>query len=431
MKYLLLLLFTLSFAFSKAEGLQFTDCNSQDCNDKKLQDFEEQTFKLIQSKLGYIVSDSLYLSFRINNIGVVTFSHEFVTSSSITLTLAKEQIRALSAKLKPSINGKTYSWSWKISLPKNVNEYTAFENTIYFPLVSQCNTFNQKGKKACFRYVLNVADWEISKRYPKDNARYNLYFQNGKVVGVDPTRLPLNKSYTDSAVSAINRKVLQMADSTTLQNSENFVIEIEMGNTFNRSYAKKRLKYLRTLSSKRMYIDETFEFSAKYYNSKPKKEASNVLKNLAHIGMDKLDTIQVKGKSYSIDSIRGVSETGIVLEKQRDNSFPIYAGCENSTNSKEETRKCFQQKILTHVSSNFQFPDEARTQGIQGRIYVNFVIEKDGSIGNIDLIRNVHPLLDFESIRVVSEIPDVDKPAMQKGEPVRMSFTLPINTKLQ
>lgn len=429
MKKLTILFLTLCSISVFANQPLFKDCVSLECHQEKLEIFEKETLETIKKNTGYTVADSLYFAFSVSDAGEVEITEANSIASTLNLIFAKKQLFILGSKLMPS---SKYEWNWHIEIPKNQKEFTAFEEAENFPLASQCDTFNQKGKKACFRYVLNVAGWEISKRYSKDNARYSLYFKNGKVVGVEPTRLPLNKSYTDSAISAINRKVLRMTDGSTLQNSENFVIEIEMGHTFNRSYAKKRLKYLKTLSSKRMFIDETFEFSTKYYNSKPKKEASIVLKNLAQIGMDKLDTIQVKGKSYSIDSIRRVSETGIVPEKhQSDDSFPIYAGCENSTNSKEETRKCFQHKILTHTSSNFKFPNEARTLGIQGRIYVNFVIEKDGSIGNIDLVRNVHPLLDYESIRVVSLIPNAEKPAIQRGKAVRMSFTLPINAKLQ
>ena len=72
----------------------------------------------------------------------------------------------------------------------------------------------------------------------------------------------------------------------------------------------------------------------------------------------------------------------------------------------------------------------ARQMGIQGRVYINFVIEKDGSISNAQVIRGVDPLLDDEAVRVVNSLPKMT-PAKQRGKPVRMQFTLPINAKLQ
>lgn len=110
-------------------------------------------------------------------------------------------------------------------------------------------------------------------------------------------------------------------------------------------------------------------------------------------------------------------------------SVPVFPGCENmSTN--EEKKACFQQQILKYVSKEFKFPEMARQMGIQGRVYVNFVIEKNGTISNVDVVRGVDPLLDDEAVRVVNELPKMT-PAKQRGKPVRMSFTLPINARLQ
>jgi protein TonB len=85
---------------------------------------------------------------------------------------------------------------------------------------------------------------------------------------------------------------------------------------------------------------------------------------------------------------------------------------------------------LIFVSRNFEFPEMAKEMGIQGRVYVNFVIEKNGSITNVEIVRGVDPLLDDEAVRVVKKLPKLI-PAKQRGKPVRMSFTLPINAKLQ
>ena len=60
---------------------------------------------------------------------------------------------------------------------------------------------------------------------------------------------------------------------------------------------------------------------------------------------------------------------------------PIFPGCEKV--SKSERRNCFQQQMNKHIRKNFRYPEIAQEMGIQGRVYVNFIISKDGSITNI------------------------------------------------
>ncbi len=108
---------------------------------------------------------------------------------------------------------------------------------------------------------------------------------------------------------------------------------------------------------------------------------------------------------------------------------PVYPGCEKYA-TEEERFQCFQQSIMKHIAKNFNFPEMARQMGIQGRVFVNFVIEKDGGISNVTIARGVDPLLDEEAIRVVKGLPKF-KPAKQRGKPVRMQYTVPINAKLQ
>ena len=85
---------------------------------------------------------------------------------------------------------------------------------------------------------------------------------------------------------------------------------------------------------------------------------------------------------------------------------------------------------MKYVGRNFEFPEMAKQMGIQGRVYVSFIVEKDGDFSNIEVVRGVDPMIDKEAIRVVKSMPKVT-PAKQRGRPVRMSFTLPINAKLQ
>ncbi len=108
---------------------------------------------------------------------------------------------------------------------------------------------------------------------------------------------------------------------------------------------------------------------------------------------------------------------------------PVYPGCENET-TEDEKFACFNKNLMKHISKNFKFPELAKQMGIQGKVYVNFVIEKNGSISNVTIARGVDKLLDDEAIRVVKTLPKF-QPAKQRGKPVRMQYTIPINAKLQ
>jgi len=74
---------------------------------------------------------------------------------------------------------------------------------------------------------------------------------------------------------------------------------------------------------------------------------------------------------------------------------------------------------------NLKYPQIAREAGIQGTVYINFVIEKDGSISNVNCLRAIGGGCDEEAMRVVKSMPKWE-PGKQKGEPARVYFNLPV-----
>ncbi|MCA1744929.1 MAG: energy transducer TonB, partial [Bacteroidales bacterium] len=74
-------------------------------------------------------------------------------------------------------------------------------------------------------------------------------------------------------------------------------------------------------------------------------------------------------------------------------------------------------------------PDNAQKRAIEGRVYVKFQIDTEGQVGNVEILRSVHPDLDKEALRVVNRMPDW-KPGKRKGLPVRVSYTVPLAFKL-
>ena len=83
-----------------------------------------------------------------------------------------------------------------------------------------------------------------------------------------------------------------------------------------------------------------------------------------------------------------------------------------------------------YLSKNLKYPPQAKEQGTQGRVYVTFVVERDGSITDIKVLRDIGSGCGEEAIRVVKGMPKW-KPAKQRGKAVRQQFNLPINFQLQ
>ena len=88
-----------------------------------------------------------------------------------------------------------------------------------------------------------------------------------------------------------------------------------------------------------------------------------------------------------------------------------------------------EQAMMEYVSRNVKYPESAKENNLQGRVIVKFVIEKDGTVSNVEVGRGWGNELDDEAVRVVKAMPKW-KPGKQDGKPVRVSFLLPINFKL-
>ena len=89
-----------------------------------------------------------------------------------------------------------------------------------------------------------------------------------------------------------------------------------------------------------------------------------------------------------------------------------------------------EQKLMEYVAKNIKYPQIARETGIQGRVFVGFVVEPDGSVSNVKVLRGIGGGCDEEAVRVVKSMPKW-KPGKQRGKAVRVSYMLPVNFKLQ
>ena len=85
--------------------------------------------------------------------------------------------------------------------------------------------------------------------------------------------------------------------------------------------------------------------------------------------------------------------------------------------------------MMEYVAKNVKYPQEAKDKEIQGRVFVSFVVEKDGSVSTVKVLRGIGGGCDEEAVRVVSSMPKW-KPGIKDGKPVRVSYMMPLNFKL-
>lgn len=86
--------------------------------------------------------------------------------------------------------------------------------------------------------------------------------------------------------------------------------------------------------------------------------------------------------------------------------------------------------MKTFISKNIQYPSDALEAAISGKVFVSFVVEKEGQLSEVKVLRNLYPSLDKEALRVVKSMPNW-KPGMQNGKPVRVKFNLPVFFQLK
>lgn len=111
--------------------------------------------------------------------------------------------------------------------------------------------------------------------------------------------------------------------------------------------------------------------------------------------------------------------------------MPVYPGCEKYDNMKEQNN-CTLEKTMQFVAENTKFPKEALDNNVGGTVYIRYVVDEDGEVGNVNVIRGVAgeygKLLDEEAKRVVSELPKMIA-GKQRGEKVKVQYTIPIRFK--
>ena len=89
-----------------------------------------------------------------------------------------------------------------------------------------------------------------------------------------------------------------------------------------------------------------------------------------------------------------------------------------------------QSELVNFMLKSISYPTEAKKKGTQGKVFVRFIVGKDGAISSAEILRAIDPLLDAESLRVVNSMPKWT-PGKEKGKDVAVQYVLPINFALK
>jgi protein TonB len=108
-------------------------------------------------------------------------------------------------------------------------------------------------------------------------------------------------------------------------------------------------------------------------------------------------------------------------------SMPVFAGCEEALTN-DERYACMNSQLMAYVSSNFEVTERMIQFSRGEKLFVEFIIEKNGQVRNATIVRGDDELIAEEALRVVKSLPRFT-PAKMNGKPVRMSYILPINVK--
>jgi len=85
--------------------------------------------------------------------------------------------------------------------------------------------------------------------------------------------------------------------------------------------------------------------------------------------------------------------------------------------------------LMKYLSENIKYPESAKEEGIQGRVFINFTVEKNGAVSNVNVLRGIGAACDAEAVRVIEGMSDW-KPGLEEGKPVRVDYNIPIKFAL-
>ena len=109
--------------------------------------------------------------------------------------------------------------------------------------------------------------------------------------------------------------------------------------------------------------------------------------------------------------------------------MPHFDQCEDVVNPAQQ-EQCTNMEIIRSISKTAKYPRQLRGTGIEGTVYLSFVVNKKGKVSDVKVERGVHKTLDKEAVRAVEALPDFI-PGIQQGKPAKVIYNIPVRFKLQ
>jgi protein TonB len=150
-------------------------------------------------------------------------------------------------------------------------------------------------------------------------------------------------------------------------------------------------------------------------------EILNIVDNTAQIN-DDLEILNSEATSETKIEVTQIQIAQTVeKEKEEEKIFVIVEEMPEFPGGELSLRK--------YIASAIKYPTVAQENGVQGTVFVSFVVDRDGGVSDVKVVRGVDPSVDKEAMRVVSNLPKW-KPGKQRGKPVRVSYSVPIHFRL-
>ncbi|MGQ1787193.1 MULTISPECIES: energy transducer TonB [unclassified Saccharicrinis] len=133
------------------------------------------------------------------------------------------------------------------------------------------------------------------------------------------------------------------------------------------------------------------------------------------------------------DQVVELMQMPVLEQEEEEGDAPIFMVVEEMPIFRPDICKTTKEgnaELMRYISKAIRYPVIAAENGIMGRVYVTFVVSPAGEVTNVQVSRGVHPELDKEAIRVVQDMPAFS-PGKQRGKPVRVQYSVPINFVLQ
>lgn len=132
------------------------------------------------------------------------------------------------------------------------------------------------------------------------------------------------------------------------------------------------------------------------------------------------------GIAFIFSCTENPADDTIGMASENGNQDDVFYIVETMPQFRNDGTKGFQ----SYISENLVYPDEAKKKGIEGKVFVEFVVGANGVVKNAKIARSAHPILDKEALRIVEASP-IWEPGIQRGKMVDVLFTFPIAFKLQ